>query len=133
MFEAIGTAHEPMTMTICKFMFAAMTKQIPPDSLESRILRAFRLLQSTSGHEPLDSFVVIERVRNYEIRLADPPAPVATGPKPVWVELFDSTSGVSLDSFTSSDLRRIVAGVETFIVTAQQLHARSSDSSDSRN
>ena len=120
-------------MAMRKFAFAAMTKQIPPDSLESRILRAFRLLQSTSGNEPRDTLVVIERIRTYEIRLVDPLAPVSSDPKPVWVELFDSASGVSLDSFTSSDLRRIVSGVEAFIVAAQQLHERSSDSCDSRN
>lgn len=118
-------------MTAREFVFAAMGKQIPPDSLESRILRAFRLLQSTSGTEPCETFVVIERIQNYEIRLIDPLTVISSDPKAVWVELFDSTSGASVDSFTSSSLQRIVSGVETFIVNAQDLLARSNDSFDS--
>jgi len=120
-------------MTPRKFVFAAMTKQIPPDSLESRILRAFRLLQSTSGTESGESAVVIERIRNYEIRLVDLPSSVPSNPKPVWVELIDSTSGVPVDSFTSSDPRRIVSGVEAFIAAAQELPERSTSSCDSKN
>ncbi len=105
-------------------MLVSMAKQVLPNDLESRVIRAHGLLKSTLGDETSEKFAVLERIGAYEIRLVDPWARFSGDGIPVWIELFDSTSTASVDSFTSSDLRKIVSAAETFISAAKRLNDR---------
>ncbi|TMJ04551.1 MAG: hypothetical protein E6G97_06255 [Alphaproteobacteria bacterium] len=67
---------------------------------------------------------MIERVGHYEIRLVDPWALLPDEKIPFWIELYDSTTDTSLDSFTSPDVKKTVSAAEALKSAAKRLHER---------
>jgi hypothetical protein len=92
-----------------------MSKRIPSDTLESRIVSAYHLLECAPGSDGSERFVVIERVGDYEIRLVDAWALLPDEKIPFWIELYDGATDTSLDSFTSPDVKKTAAAAEAMI------------------
>ncbi len=111
-------------MSNCELTSVTMSKRIPSETLESRILSAYGLLESALGNDTCERVVVIERVGCYEIRLVDPWALLPDEKIPFWIELNDTTTETSLDSFTSPDVKKTVAAAEQFISAARRLRER---------
>jgi len=120
-------------MLLCHPQLVTMSKRIPSDTLESRIVSAYHLLECAPGSDGSERFVVIERVGDYEIRLVDAWALLPDEKIPFWIELYDGATDTSLDSFTSPDVKKTAAAAEAMTAAAQRLHDRLPRPEDKKN
>jgi len=107
-------------MSNCKVISLQMPDQEPSETLESRILGAYGLLESALGCDACERVVAVERIGRYELRLVDAWALLPQERIPFWIELYDRASDTSLDSFTSPELNRAVAAAEAMIAAAKR-------------
>jgi hypothetical protein len=91
-------------------------------TLEARLVQAHVMLQVISKNEHGSKFVSLARHGAYEVRLVEP----AVSPVNFlfWIELFDCSDQVSVDSGGANDLEEAATIADEFAVRATELNRR---------
>ena len=91
-------------------------------SLELRILQSYILVLRVRKNAEGYRASTLERHGPYEVRLIDPPQVSRVDTIPFWIELFDHSAKLPVDSYGGHDLEAAAIAADALISRAKVLH-----------